>query len=94
MKKTDRWARIADLVEMPAEALLNLSRVEIVGRLQVRVENHRGVKRYQPNQVVLDLPEGCLIIDGQGLVIGWVDQDDLLVTGRIQGVRYEGGRDS
>ena len=92
MRKGARLGRIAEFVEVPPEALLNVSRVEIVGCLQVRVENHRGVEQFRPSQIILSLPEGRIVIDGQELAIGWVDREDVLVTGQVSGVRFEGER--
>lgn len=90
MRKAGRLRRVAELIDVPPEALLNVTRVEVIGQIQVRVENHRGIVAFRPSQVTVRVPEGRLIIDGQDLVIGWVDQGDILVSGRVNGVRFEG----
>lgn len=69
-----------------------MTRVEVIGQLQVRVENHRGIVTFRSSQVIVRIPEGRMVIDGQDLVIGWVDQGDILVSGRVNGVRFEEDR--
>ena len=90
MKRGIRLERIADWLEVPPEALLAVARVEIIGRLQLRVENHRGLVRYDPARIVLAVPEGRLIVEGKNLVISWVSAHDIVVTGEVLRVLSEG----
>ncbi len=89
MKRRSRLGSLAEFIEVPPEALLNVSRVEVVGRLQIRVENHRGLIQFDSAQIILSLPEGRMVIDGQALSMGWIDGKDLLVNGQISALRFE-----
>ncbi len=82
--------RFAEVLEIPPEVLVNVPRVEVVGHLQFRVENHQGLLQYEPHRVVLKIPDGRLIITGLGLVIGWIDQSELLVTGQVRSLVFKG----
>jgi sporulation protein YqfC len=82
--------RVAHWLDLPEEVLLEVPRVELVGHLQLRLTNHRGLVRFDRDEVVVRLPEGRLVVAGTALVIGWVDHEDLLITGRIQRLAYEG----
>lgn len=84
--------RFADMLEIPPEVLVNVPRVEVVGHLQFRVENHRGIMTYESHRVVLRIPDGRLIVTGRDLVIGWMDRGELLVTGEVRSLVFKGGQ--
>lgn len=84
--------RVTELLEIPPEVLVNVPRVEVVGHLQFRVENHRGLEQYQPHRVVLRIPDGYLIVTGRDLVIGWIDRNELLVTGQVRSIIFRTNR--
>lgn len=85
--------RVAEWLDLPPEALMNVPRVEVVGHLQVRITNHRGVARFGPHLVVVRVPasEGTVSVEGANLAIGWISRDELLVTGQIRHLRFGGG---
>lgn len=85
-RRAVRW------LDLPAEVLLDVPRIEAVGRFQVRLTNHRGLERFEANQVVIRLPggEGRVIIGGRDLVIGWISPEELLVTGQIIEIQFAG----
>jgi sporulation protein YqfC len=76
------------MLEIPPEVLVNVPRIEVVGHLQFRVENHRGLEQYQPHRVVLRIPDGYLIVTGRELVIGWIDRNEVLVTGQVRSIIF------
>ncbi|MCY0898766.1 MAG: sporulation protein YqfC [Firmicutes bacterium] len=82
--------RLTELLEIPPEVLVNVPRVEVVGHLQFRVENHRGLEQYDGHRVVLKIPDGRLIVTGQDLVIGWIDRNEVLVTGQVRSLVFKG----
>lgn len=92
MGKGRRINRLTEALEIPPEVLVNVPRVEVVGHLQIRVENHQGVEFYQPYRVVLRTSEGKLVVNGQDLLIGWIDSHELLVTGHVRSVVFRGIR--
>ncbi len=91
MKKMSPLASFVEWADVPPEAAFNLCRVEIVGQSQVRVENHRGLIQFGSAQVILARSQGHLVIDGQDLMVKWIDGKDLLIVGRIFGVSFEEG---
>jgi len=84
--------RFTEILAIPPEVLVNVPRVEVVGHLQFRVENHRGVEQYDPHRVVLRIPDGRLIVTGRDLVIGWIDRNELLVTGQVRSLVFKADR--
>ncbi len=85
--------RAAEWLDLPPDVLMNVPRVEVVGHLQVRITNHRGISRFGPHLVVVRLPApGAVVaVEGANLVIGWISREELLVTGVIRHLRFEEG---
>ena len=90
MKKLARYNRLAEMVEIPAEALFSMSRVEIVGGSKVRIENQRGIVCFERSQVIVAVPEGRMVIEGSELTIEWVDRPAMVIAGHVNTLRFEG----
>lgn len=81
------WAgRAIRFLELPAEAF-GETKVQMVGRRQLTIENHRGLVAFSPHEVVVSTPTGRLVVTGQGFVIEGVRPDRLRIAGRIEEVR-------
>jgi len=86
--------RLINLLELPGDAVLDVPRTILIGSMELVVENHRGLLEYRPDRVVLRLPDGKMAIDGEDLRIGFLSPDQVVLLGRIDGLRYaplEGG---
>ena len=82
-----QWlSRAVGMLELPAEAF-GETRVELVGRRQVVIDNHRGLVAFSPQEVVVSTPAGRLVVTGQGFVIDAIRPDRLRIAGRIEEVR-------
>ena len=92
MKRGRNLTRVAQWLEVPPEVLVNVPRIEVVGHLQFRVENHRGLEKYDLEHIVLRLAEGHLVVRGKDLVVGWIDGGEILVTGEVHSLVFQEGR--
>jgi len=81
--------RLSDMLELPKDLALDLPRVNMVGAIQVTVENHRGLVGYTPEQVRINTNVGQLIIRGREMMIGSVYEGEIIVTGFIRSVAIE-----
>ncbi len=81
--------RLSDMLELPKDLALDLPRVNMVGAVQVTVENHRGLVGYTPEQVRINTNVGQLIIRGREMMIGSVYEGEIIVTGFIHSVVIE-----
>ncbi|MCR3922678.1 MAG: sporulation protein YqfC [Firmicutes bacterium] len=89
-KRSFKWRnRLADMLELPREIVLNLPRVTIIGNMQCYIENHRGVIEYTNERVRVSINSGELIVNGQDLVIRYMANEEIAVEGTIGGVLYE-----
>jgi sporulation protein YqfC len=87
-RKSGLRDRLVSLLELPGDVVLDAARVTLVGDMELVVENHRGLTEYTPGRVVLTVPEGQLAIDGDDLRIGAISPEQVIVLGKIRGMRY------
>lgn len=81
--------RLSTLFDLPREVTENLARVTLIGPVELRVENHKGILEFNPERLRLLTGSGELVVTGQGLRIGRIFQDEATVEGRIRGVGWE-----
>jgi len=74
---------------------MNLPRLTMVGNLQVVIENHRGIVEYSPKRVVVAFNQGRLVLEGEDLVIGTIQAEEIAITGKVQSLFFglEQGRE-
>lgn len=80
---------IADTFELPKEILLDLPRLNLVGNIQLYVENHRGVVEYTDETVRISISGGELVIKGENLQIKNIFAGEIFIEGVINRLDYE-----
>lgn len=83
------FSAAAELMELPAEVAAGASSVEIVGKGELRMENHRGVLSYSEEEITVSGGRVLVRIVGEKLKISAMDPLSLLVTGTINRVELE-----
>lgn len=76
--------RTAELLDLPADALAGLPRLELVGDGELRVENHKGILAYGTEEIHVSGGSFIIKILGQGLELRAMTGLELLITGRIE----------
>lgn len=90
-KKARLAAKVASVFELPGDILTNSCRITLLGRERLVVENHRGLLGYNGKQILLQTPEGRLLITGKELNIGVISPDQVSVDGAIRRLKYLDG---
>ncbi len=80
--------RLVSLLELPGDAMLDVARITLVGDMEIVIENHRGLVEYTPNRVALTTPDGLLTIEGEELKIAAISPEQVILLGRVRGMRY------
>lgn len=84
------WRRflrsLSGSLEMPGDVVLDLPRATLIGKVQIHVENHKGVLHFAPTCVRIGTRDGEMIITGRRLKIGSIYKDEVVVEGRIEGL--------
>ena len=79
---------MADFLEIPADIVLDLSKLTITGRTELYLENHKGIIEYSTVRMRINLSRGYLEISGEDLQIQALMPDEMKVIGEISSVRY------
>ncbi len=77
-----------NMLDMPQDLVLDVPRVTMMGRLQLTIENHRGVHLFRDDLLRLQLAEGMLEVEGQDLIIHRIMKDEVQIEGHIRRVEF------
>ncbi|HEY4552520.1 MAG TPA: sporulation protein YqfC [Bacillaceae bacterium] len=81
-----RW--MTNKMELPADVLMDLPRVTMVGQIHIYIENHRGLLAFTDRELRLLLKQGQLLIKGKSFVIKTILPEEILLEGKIEEVLY------
>ena len=82
MGRNDLWERL----DLPGECLPGQVLVEIAGDSRVLIEQHRGVREYSPERIVVKVRYGLVQVCGSGLELRCMTREQLVISGRIDSV--------
>ena len=74
-------------LDLPADALAGLPRVELVGDREVRMENHRGILAYGSQEIHVSGGPFVIKVVGEGLELRAMTGLELLITGHITAIQ-------
>ena len=88
MKREFRWLEKLDLLDepVPGQPL-----VELCGEGRVLIENHAGVREYGAERIGVRVRFGMIVIQGTNLKLCRMTKQQLVITGKIDGVILERG---
>lgn len=81
--------KLVRALDLPSEAAEGETRVQLLGRERMLVENHRGIYEYRGDLVRLKCADGMMRISGDGLILQELSRSRLFVGGSISGFFYE-----
>lgn len=79
----------ASRLDLPADLVAGLPRLEVTGFSQLAIEQHSGIREYGEAQIVVGVKMGTVVVTGRGLRIKCMDHDQLVLTGEIETIRLE-----
>ena len=86
----EKKQKLADLLDMPADALLNLPRISVFGDKEVVVRGFSQIVEYNPNIVRVLSCVGIIAVEGEKLVLKELEKENLSIGGRIRNVTIKG----
>lgn len=81
--------RAAEALDLPADLAAGVPRVELIGRHELRMENHRGILAYGQEEIHISGGELILRVRGSGLQLRAMNVGELRITGTIASVELE-----
>jgi sporulation protein YqfC len=79
---------ITKKMDLPADVLMDLPRITLIGQIHIYIENHRGLLVFSDTEVRLLLKQGQLLIKGNSFVIKTILPEELLLEGTIEQVVF------
>ena len=78
--------RASRALDVPGDVVAGQPRIELIGRGELRMEGHRGILAYGPEEI--HVSGGSLVVQvrGSGLELRAMTPTELLITGDINAV--------
>jgi sporulation protein YqfC len=84
-----RKNRLDKFLEMPKEVYSNVPKMILTGFEEIIIENYKGILEYEEFFVRINTYIGIININGYGLNLENLNNDDIKVTGKIESVDIE-----
>ena len=81
--------RFTELSDLPRELIGSSSRMVLMGNSEFMIENYDGILEYEENQIRLSTKSGIISVVGNRLSIDELDDENLMVRGKIEGITIE-----
>ena len=75
-------------MELPADVMMDLPRITMIGQIHIYIENHRGLLTFSDTELRLLLKQGQLLVKGENFVIKTILPEEILLEGKIHQVIY------
>jgi len=75
-------------LSLPADLILEVPRITVVGQLHVYIENHRGLRTYTDQELTLESTDGMIQITGKEFVIKMMLPEEILLEGIIEDITF------
>lgn len=80
--------KIADVSELPRDVVMGQPVVTVLGRMELDIENYRGIIEYTDALIRIQTKIGQIRITGKNLRIDYYTNDDMKLTGQIEAIEY------
>lgn len=87
--KKDRYNKIDKILELPKEVCSNIPKLTITGFDEIIIENFKGILEYEEFFVRISTHIGIINVNGYGLNLENMTEDDIKVTGKIESIDVE-----
>ena len=77
-------ARASRIFDVPGDVLGGLPRIELIGTEELRMEQHRGILSYGPDEIHVSGGKLVVRIRGNNLELRAMTPSELLITGEIR----------
>ena len=81
--------KFGSLLELPREVTSNVTKITVTGFDEIIIENFKGILEYENFFVRISTYIGNVNINGFNLKLTQMNEDDILVNGKIEGIDFE-----
>ncbi len=87
-EKKKALERLGELLEIPAETVLNLPHIELSGNREFLIENYRGIVEYGDEVVKINGGKLIIKLSGSGFQLKSMAPEMLVLAGRIKSIEF------
>lgn len=87
--KRNNYNRFDKMLELPKEVCSNIPKIIITGFDEIIVENFKGILEYEEFFVRINTYIGVVNVNGYGLTLENMTNDDIKVKGKIESLDIE-----
>lgn len=80
---------ISEILELPKDIILDLPRINIIGNLEIGIENHKGIIEYSEEMIRVRFKGGAIRILGQSLLIKTITKEAIIICGKINSIVFD-----
>lgn len=80
--------KLSDALELPKDITMDISRMVILGREDIIIENHKGVIDYSEDRISINTGIGVIVINGNHLIIKSIVQEEIVLKGNIESISF------
>ena len=81
--------KINDILDIPEEVWGKAPKITITGFQEVLIENFKGILEYEDFFARINTHFGVVNISGFNLKLNQMTEEDILITGKIEGIDFE-----
>ena len=85
-KRKSLLEKTASVFDLPGDVLAGMSCVQLVGREELYIQNHKGILAYGSEEIHISGGKMIVKVRGAGLELRSMNANELLITGSISGV--------
>lgn len=88
-KKDNIKNMVSEVLELPKDIMLGLPKITMVGRMEIHIENHKGIIEYSKEIIRINTSEGILKITGKNMDIKNIITEEVRVTGEVISIEFK-----
>lgn len=81
--------KITDVLELPKEVVLNISKITIIGNQELIIENYKGVIEYSSTLIRINTGNCLVKITGKSLCIEEITSEDIKISGQVSTLEFQ-----
>ena len=93
MEREQLRDRLVEAAGLPRDVLQKAPVLTVTGDFEVFIGNYRGIAEYSDDLVRIRTRTGHIRVAGNRLQVDYYTNDEMKVTGKIEEIRFENGRD-
>ncbi len=88
-QKHKKIQRVLHWMQLPEDLDPHLLAIQMIGDASVLIEQHRGILRYNAEQIRFQSEQGILLVCGLNLAIEKLTETRAMICGEIHAISYE-----